>query len=328
MPYMVEDRIDLFVPIFKSLSRKYETNIDRFTNPKFYPEEPASPRIVAMYFLVMVSQDHRLSRPGRPYEAVIDGEKLHGADLLYRLGIKKLKSDPEFFNAKNLSEITTDGVSSWLCIDGVCPPDIEIRTSLIRDLGRKLLKLYNGDPLEILRRCRARLRGTPDKPGFLDLLRVFMAYNDPVEKKSYLLAKFLERRGIIKFIDVENKRVPVDNHLTRIALRLGIVELENFLKWKLLRRAKFEIQEDIMLRICIRETWYKLAKNAGIDPFILDDILWSFGRSICIAGTPKCNACDKGLYCVDGKCVFRDLCRAYNTKTFVNEHVFYDTWWY
>jgi hypothetical protein len=59
--------------------------VDYYLDPDLYPPPGASRRDIALYFLVMVAMDHRLSRPGRPYEAVVDGKLYHGADLLYSL---------------------------------------------------------------------------------------------------------------------------------------------------------------------------------------------------------------------------------------------------
>ncbi|OYT56351.1 MAG: hypothetical protein B6U76_04010, partial [Desulfurococcales archaeon ex4484_217_2] len=74
----------------------------------------------------------------------------------------------------------------------------------------------------------------------IDRLKTFRAYEDPVEKKSFLLVKFLERRGIFKPIDKENLHVPVDNHLVRIAFRLGIVKLDREILKKVLNGEEFD----------------------------------------------------------------------------------------
>ncbi len=302
---------------------------DPFTDPNYYPPPSESRERVAMYFLVMVAMDHRLSRPGKPYEASIDGKRFHGADLLYRLGMKKYLEDPDFFTPERLAETTREDILRWLCVGNVCPPDPERRAHLLRDLGVKLLKLYGGSALAIIEKAGGRLYGSPEAPGLVDLLKVFTAYNDPVDKKALLLAKFLERRGIFRVGNMWEKRVPVDNHVTRIALRLGLVVLEEPLQRKLLEGSEFTPWEDVAVRITVREAWWIVARMANIDPFLLDDLLWTMGRKICIHDAPKCEKCSGHPVCVEGICALSHICPAgLGLRKPVEEHKFLNTWWY
>ncbi|ABM80641.1 hypothetical protein [Hyperthermus butylicus] len=317
--------------VFKPIVKSYASSPDTFTDPRFYPEPSADSETVALYFLVMVAMDHRLSRPGRPYEAVIDGEKFHGADLLYRLGMLKLERDPDFFTADRLERITPEEVRAWLCVGSVCPPDPALRASLLRDLGRKLRLLYGGSALRLLEESRGLLHSwDPDSPGFVERLRVFEAYGDPVEKKAMLLAKFLERRGLLRIRDPWNKRVPVDNHVVRIALRLGLVVLEEPLRIKAERKEDFTPWEDIAVRIAVREAWHYVATRTEVDDFLLDDILWTMGRKVCIHGRPKCSNCQSHIICRGGsRCLLAGICPVgLGAAEAIDEPVFYDTWWY
>ncbi len=297
---------------------------DDFTDPTYYPPRGADEETTAAYFLVMVAMDHRLSRPGKPYEAVIDGRLLHGADLLYYLGARRLREDPGFFTPERLASVTGRDILDWLCVANTCPPDPERRAALLRDLGVKLARLYDSNPLNPIRAADNTLNGTPEKPGLIQTLGVFQAYNDPVWKKIMLLAKFLERRRILRIRDAESKRVPVDNHVARIAYRIGIVDVEENLKPLLEWRRHATPQEDVLLRTTIREAWHLVAEEAGIDDYTLDDHLWSFGRRICKPEKPNCNKCHKHPLCRNNNCIFKDICRGRSIK----EHLYIDTWWY
>lgn len=282
----------------------------------FYPsiDEPID-RVLA-YFLVMVAMDHRLSRPGRPYEAFINGRLYRGADLLYYLGVKKFEEDPEFFTPERLALITQSDIIKWLSVGGVSPPDAALRAHLLNDIGIKSIKLFNGDLTELLKISDGFLRKR-DGYGLLNLLKIFKAYQDPVEKKSYLLTKFLIYRGLFKPIDNENLNVAVDNHLTRIAIRLGLVELEERFVKKIIKKIEFSYDEDIIIRLCVREAYRILSKLSNIDVLVLDDVLWMFGRIVCIYDNPKCQ-----------ECIFKDVCKAYKDGIFLTEHTYIDTWYY
>jgi len=79
---------------------------------RFYPSRKTEREEVLRYFLVMVALDHRLSRPGKPYEACIEEGCYHGADLLYRLGMIMFKENPEFFSPNNLCRVSIDDIKN------------------------------------------------------------------------------------------------------------------------------------------------------------------------------------------------------------------------
>ena len=318
--------------IFTRLLESYEP--DPFTDPRFYPPRGTGPELTARYFLVMVAMDHRLSRPGRPYEGIVDGKRYHGADLLYALGARKLREDPGFFDPKNLSSITPDDVKRWLqSDDGVEPPDPELRAALLRDLGRRLIECFSGSVERMLEESRGLLRGHPrGERGLLDNLRCFLAFNDPVEKKSHLLAKFLERRGLFKARDPWHKHVPVDNHVTRLALRTGLVRPAGGVTHLFGPEApEVDPETDVYIRMVVRRAWDLVAGHAGVDPYLLDDLLWAGGRACCRQDMLACihgcsEKCAKLGFCRGGRCMLDAICRAGRAR--ITEHRFYNTWWY
>ncbi|MEB2793509.1 MAG: hypothetical protein G5Z42_02830 [Caldisphaeraceae archaeon] len=308
-------------------------SVDTFDDEDYYPPQNSSKRDIFMYFLVMVSMDHRLIRRGKEIEGVIEGKHLRGSEVLYRLGSIKFKDDPSFFYPEKLSSIKEEDVRSWLSVENkgrrIYPDDIRIRTSLLRDLGIKLTKLYS-DPFDIIVESQGFLRkGTND--GFIDLLKVFKAYQDPVEKKAFLLAKFLERRSVLKINDPYNKQLPIDNHLVRVAFRIGMLTADEATLEKMALGLSFSKDEDVLIRYEAREAYRLLSQFSGIDPFILDDIFWSFGRNCCTEEKPSCLSCNEGCprsFCEQG-CIFVKKCKAGSNKRYmVKELKVAENWWY
>ncbi|ADI31563.1 hypothetical protein Shell_0432 [Staphylothermus hellenicus DSM 12710] len=285
---------------------------------RFYPSRRDDRENVLRYFIVMVAMDHRLSRFGKPYEACLPNDDCyHGADLLYRLGKIKYDNDPGFFSPENLSKITIDDVKKWLSIGDAEPPDPDIRAFLLRDLGVKLLKLYNGSVEELLDRSNNLIHGTINEPGLVDNLRVFRAYEDPVEKKPLLFAKFIIARGL--FSPRDRLDPIIDNHLSRIAYRIGLVMVSGNLWNKIRRGVEVDREEDILLRLNIRRAYRIVALKSGIDPGVIDDYLWIMGRKICLRDKPP--LCDQ--------CLFKQICMARKNSNFmVKEHIYYNTWYY
>jgi hypothetical protein len=250
--------------------------------------------------------------------------------------MKAFKENPSFFEPENLAKATPRIVIEWLGLRRggrtLAPPDPEVRASLLRDLGEKLVRYYGGDAYSLVVESRGYLRRGVGE-GFIDLVKVFKAYQDPVEKKAFLLAKFLERRGVLEVRDHYNKEVPVDNHLVRIAIRTGIISVDSGTLERIALGDEFSDEEDYLIRYAARMAYKEVAKRAGIDPFILDDYLWAFGRQCCTQETPACRhgcsgKCERLAGCFNGRCVFQDWCRAFSNPLYmVSEHRF-AKWWY
>ena len=316
---------DKFNELLKVLGR------DPFTDPKYYPPRSCSDEEVARYFIFMVAIDHRTSRYG-PFEGYIDGEFFHGADALYRLGMKKFNEDPNFFSPEHMSRISTEEVKEWLLLKGrdgrvISIWDPEVRAELLRDLGCKLIKYFKGSVLNLIRSSNYLIRSSYSL-GIIDLLKAFKAYSDPVEKKSYLLIKFLSRRGLFNYLDPQNSEVPVDNHLTRIALRLGFIDLPSELRNKIIEGKEFTHEEDIELRLSIRSAYKVLAKSVNVDPLILDDLLWLFGRKCCTYSNPVCSSGSGSSKLCRNSCPFQDICPSSRSEVKITEHNFRDTFYY
>lgn len=309
-----------------------QLSIDKFTNPEYYPPEGADSELVARYFIFMVAIDHRTSRY-EPFEGIIGGKFYHGADLLYRLGSKKLSEDPDFFSPQRMSKLTVRDLINWLSIQtskGVLTIwDPEVRTALLKDLAIKLIKYYEGEVSNLINASRNTLK-SPLFQGLIDRLKAFEAYSDPVEKKAYLLVKFISRRGLFSYKDIENSEVPVDNHLVRIALRLRLIKIKGNLLAKIRKNIEFNYNEDIMLRYVVRRAYKILSIVIGVDPLLLDDFLWFFGRKCCTKYKPMCesNKVREGLGLTLEKCPFIDICPSAKTKEKLIEHTYLNTFYY
>ena len=123
-----------------------------------------------------------------------------------------------------------------------------------------------------------------------------------------------------------------DNRLVRIALRTGIVQLWGSLKTKLLSGICFSEDEDILLRIVVREAWHLVAVHSGIEDYSLDDHLWIFGGKCCRREKPVCvTGCDEQCGEVggcDAGCLFSSVCRYCCRRHMPEEHCFYNTYYY
>jgi hypothetical protein len=293
--------------------------LDEFVDTRFYPPRSEEPEMVLRYFFFMVAIDHRTSKLG-PFEGYVDGEFFHGADMLYRLGKLRYDQDPDFFSPERMSRITPEDVEEWLTApSGMTIWDPSVRAELLRDAGRKLLRLFGGSVSKLLNASGGRIRGFTSA-GLSNFFKVFKAYSDPVEKKLFLFIKFTTRRGLLEVVDEHNIETPVDNHLTRIALRLGIVRTKKELLQKILSKVEFTEQEDIEIRMAVRRAYKLVSHISGIRPDYLDDYLWSFGRKYCTREKPACESI--------GRCPLSEACTSFGKASSLTEHSFTNTFYY
>ena len=259
--------------------------------------------MIADFYFFVVSIDHRTSSPnGTAFEGYLEGEFFHGADLLYALAVRKLKEDPDFFTAEKMAQISDEDIGEWLSIstneERVVIYNPQERAELLRDLGEQLLQLGYKSSIELVNRSKGnvlRNEGT----GLLQLLKNFKAYSDPVSKKSFLWIKFLMGRGLLDIQDSENLNVPVDNHLSRIALRTGIVTVKDKeIRDRLRQEQPFTVSEDLELREAIRNAFKEILNYKKLKFNELDDLFWVLGRTHCIhSKNPLCQDFDHNPEC-------------------------------
>ncbi|MFX1404058.1 MAG: queuosine salvage family protein [Promethearchaeota archaeon] len=281
-------------------SRKLGRRLDQlqphtedFLDSQFFPSQNHSSADVANFFFFVTGIDHRTSPPNQSFEGTVDGKYFQGADLLWHLSLQKFTENPQLFHPSNMAQITTATVRDWYTVQ--FPTRVTIRRPqeravLLRNCAKLLLENYSGSPLSLLEHANNRVTPDPEtnRAGLLQLLSQFKAYQDPAHKKSYLLLKFLLRRNLWSVTDLDSVRIPVDNHLTRIALRVGIVSVSPKLTKQLRMHKPVTSDIDVFLRSTIADAYSLVGQYARRPVLELDDFFWHFGRRCCLAVDPIC----------------------------------------
>jgi hypothetical protein len=218
------------------------------------PDFAEAPRPDAALFLCAI--DHRT---GYREAHLVTGNPLEGSDLLWALGCAAERREPGLLSAGSLRAVETDHVEEIFRIDSETVAGAGERARLWRDLARGLIRGYDGSARQLLAAAGSRLGG---EAGLIERLRGFESYADPLAKKTFLFAKIAARRGWFEVADPENWEVCADNVLMRLALRSGLV-------------APGPVEE---VRAATRGRLKLLAEAAGLEPPLLDDLLWELGR--------------------------------------------------
>ncbi|MEM1579004.1 MAG: queuosine salvage family protein [Archaeoglobaceae archaeon] len=252
-------RIEEIAEIIKRLNYKPVP----FTNPELFP--PLDDFIYPNYVFFMVAIDHKTGFDVK--------WKYQGSDLLFYLARRKQIEEGDFFTAKKLVNIKTSEISQIFTFEGKKVRNVEERAFLLRDCARKLIENYQGDIMNLIKVSDFRISEIAEK------LKIFAAYEDPLMKKTFLFLKILKRAGF-EFKDPHNLKFPIDSVLVRVALCLDILEIDKELMKKIMLGIPISPSEALRLRKKTGEVLELLSKKSGIEPDVLDDILWNYGRAI------------------------------------------------
>jgi len=209
--------------------------------------------------LFLCAVDHR---SGYRASHTVEGRgPFEGSDLVWHLGCAAECQDPGRLSAARLAEVSAAGVEDLFSVDAETVAGAEVRARLWRDLAAGLLEDYGGETTTLIAAAERRLGGAG---GMIARLARFEAYSDPIEKKSFLFAKIAARRGWLEVEDPEEWQVCADNVLMRLALRSGLVAPDG---------------DAAVVRAQTRAALKRLAVKSGVEPPVLDDLLWELGRS-------------------------------------------------
>lgn len=214
------------------------------------------PRPDAALFLCAVDHRTGYTRPHRvggrgPYD---------GSAVLWHAGCLAEQLRPGTLSASALRNVEPTEVENLFWADGETVVGADVRARLWRDLSAGLLETYDGSAAGLIEAAGSRLGGAG---GLLERLAAFEAYSDPLQKKSHLFAKIAARRGWLTVADPESWEVSADNVLMRLALRAGLVEPDD---------------DPGEVRAATRAAFKRVAEEAGIEPPLLDDLLWERGK--------------------------------------------------
>lgn len=288
-------------------------NKNFYSRPYLNLDVPEETKFRMHFFATAIChQTHQLYHPGL---------KLFGWDFIEHVFIALAKNDHRLLKLQNLftaeiSEIESDLQSAFAHAQDpmVCSLDrLTERARLMKAAAGILMEKYDGQLNNLFKIAEGRVAGPG---GLYELLPDFEAFEDPQQKKSTLLIKFLEEENLIRIQDTENFIPIMDYHMQRVLLRLGCVAVvDKDYKRKIINRETLGSDEPIR-GLCI-EAFKIIAAESGHPVTKMNDFFWSLGRSCCNQ-TTLCTdqVCEKDPCTFTeiveigdhSRCVFQDIC--------------------
>lgn len=241
-------------------------------------------------------------------------------DFLQDTLASRFQEDPDRLSAEFLMKVDARLIKKWLS-DYPKPERIRAseRAALIRDLGRNLNERFDGKPYNIILEANGRLTG---ETGLLELLNVFRAYSeDPVKKKSNVLAHDLIRERIVSFKDTDRIKPAVEYHIMRLYERTGrVVPRTPELQEALCQGTQFRPWFVKYMRNTVAEALSYTSAAAKLTVPDVNYVEWQIARSICLSEEPRCLRFKKApdnlpqdiKRIFKGSCPYVDFCMAYS----------------
>lgn len=146
--------------------------------------------------------------------------------------------------------------------------------------------------------------------GFLTMINKLKIFGeDPLHKKSNLLAHFVLREKMIQVVDQGYLEPAIDYHVIRVYLRTGKVNVRSDeLRRRLVLKDKFKLEEIILLRYHIAETMRTFCSKYNRCMAQLCFVDWIVGREYCHAETPACSSgCPTRSICMSSNLPINDM---------------------
>lgn len=236
----------------------------------------------------------------KPLIGRINGKDCKGSDLLWKATMRALNNNETVFRPEHLAAIEPTELFFNIFSDDKGPipfPDLKERFKITRQYGRWFQK-QNLTPSMIVSKANSAEK---QLKCFREQLRLVDGYNeDFLEKKNLLLAMVLGSRPE-RFLDVgdfRNWQPITDYHLMRVALRLGLVDLDkdeieenrsrSWVNSKTEKQIRAEIHKAIQK--VINQSWHSMA--------FIDEKMWNARRYCPEMSKPDC-----------AKCIFTEVCK-------------------
>lgn len=276
-------------------------------------------KLLANAYLAIVAICHQTSPYGeKKLEGCIGGVRKRGWDYLKEKFLKKATEDKKWASFRRWQALSPIELSNIYRdnIVGITLSRINERTFLLNELGAKLLAEGYTYIEEAFEKCNRILGG---KNGFLNFLRKFQAYKDPVNKKAFYFLSIVKNECNWEIVDIDALSSPVDYHELRGHLRIGTISIINpELRYKLNKNLPFTIEEDTELRSLTQEINSRIARTCGVESTVLHYLLWNIFRNCCDREPSKthCHFCEncylptkyKSLRIYNERCIFSEIC--------------------
>ncbi|MFN8596338.1 MAG: PfkB family carbohydrate kinase [Anaerolineae bacterium] len=308
-PYPIDPRVapvpDQIQRIATLIARLPDVQPFDFTGGLFPPVD--HPGALDLFFTSTLQQFsfwnfNRADAPrayGTPLIADFDGRALKGSDYLFAAYRRALDATATLLTPIGQRALTADQLAAlFRADDGANPmPAFDLHLQQANAYGRDLLAL-NLTPSAIVEIAN---RAAHPRAALLSLLDHIGGYkDDPLRKKSMLLALILEQRPekFLHAVTDEPQPPVIDYHLMRSCLRTGLIEISDVaLRDQLIRREEVSAPDEWAIRLAAYAAIEQVQKQSGRSMGAVDWFFFNARRRCPEMTPPDCAACAIDAVC-------------------------------
>lgn len=285
-----------------------------FVSPYLPPV--AHPKTVDYFFASTLQQFSFWSaKSGKYHRPLIDtmgGQRLKGSDYLWEAYRRWLDRDADCLSPERQARLSRRELEEvFRSDDGAAPmPAIDLHLAQARQYGRDMMALKL-TPQAIVDKAASSSRPLLT---FLQLLDHIGGYKeDPLRKKSNLLALILNQRPerFLPFGEQEGPDAVIDYHLSRISLRLGLIDVvDGDLQRKLAERRVISAAEEWAVRYPTYQAIDRVGTLSGKGNGAVDAFAFFNARTRCVEmDEPACHSCPLDPVCAHRRELFQPVLR-------------------
>jgi hypothetical protein len=285
----------------------------RFVGPVYPPI--GHPRALDYFFAATVQQfsfwTERNGRYDQPLIARIGGVDRKGSDYLWEAFRRRIEQDPDFCSPERQASLSREELLEVFRADnGQDPmPALDLHLEQAHHYGRDMLALQL-TPQAVLQKALASAQ--PLQTFLVTLDQIGGYKEDPLRKKSLLLALILRDRpeSLFPLGDDEQIAPPIDYHLQRSSLRVGLVDvMDKELKTKLDNRQIVSPAEEWAVRYPAYRAVEQVFALSGKSLGAVNQYFFNARKRCPEMAEPECQFCELDPVCAHRKELFQPVLR-------------------
>ncbi len=301
----------------RRVAEKISTIPEASPFPYVSPEVPpvGHPQALDYFFAATLQQfgfwSVRDNRYDRPLIAPIGGVELKGSDYLWEAYRRRVEADPDFCSPERQADLSREDLLEVFRADnGDDPmPALDLHLEQAQGYGRDMLAL-NLTPQAVLRKALASAQ--PLETFLVTLDHIGGYKEDPLRKKSSLLAMILNQRpeDFLPLRDDEELSPPVDYHLLRSCLRVGLIDvIDEGLKAKLINRQIISPAEEWAVRYPAYHAIEQVIALSGKSTAAVNSYFFNARKRCPEMSEPECQLCQLDPVCAHRVELFQPVLR-------------------
>ncbi len=208
-------------------------------------------------------------------------------DRLHEVMIQFAQRNPEALEPAELLDVYKSETSE-LGRALASTPNLAERLSVLAQVGQAAIEIRLLDRIQYWAASGVTLSGGDGLYATLDQIETFS--EDPLRKKSRVLAHQLSASGLVAILDPDSLAPAIDYHLIRLYMRTNRIHPRDKRGYDAFAVPRtMGVESLTRIRAAVDEAMHYTAEGAELRIDELNDVEWQIARSFCTRDRPRCN---------------------------------------